>query len=173
MSRKRADRSLRLRRRVGRATFIAPANGLTALAGRYGAAAMESSDGTEADVANPAISVRRGPSSPAQPWRPGRLARICAGVDNKVAHRRRGTAFHLTTPPSVGRPVGLVAPRLPVGSSPSDEGDDHVRGVAVEVLAASVVDRGRPRVGVPGGDLHISEWDAASRAAMMNAALSM
>lgn len=57
-------------------------------------------------------------------------------------------------------PVGLVAPRLPVGSSPSDEGDDDVRGVAVEVLAASVVDRGRPRVGVPGGDLHISEWDA-------------
>ena len=52
-------------------------------------------------------------------------------------------------------PYPNVPPRGGSASAAGDEGDDDVGGVAVEVLAAPVVDGGRARVGVPGGDLHI------------------
>ena len=45
-------------------------------------------------------------------------------------------------------------------SAAGDEGHDDVGGVAVEVLAATVVDRGGSRVGVAGGELHVAERDA-------------
>lgn len=44
-----------------------------------------------------------------------------------------------------------------LGSGAGDEGDDDVGGVAVEVLAAAVVDRGRAWVGVAGGELHVAQ----------------
>ena len=50
--------------------------------------------------------------------------------------------------------VPKVAGRLD-GSAAGDEGDDDVRGVAVEVLATPVVDADRAGVGVTGGDLHV------------------
>jgi hypothetical protein len=49
---------------------------------------------------------------------------------------------------------------LAVVSATGDKGDNHVGGVAVEVLAATVIDRGRARVGVAGGELYVSERDA-------------
>jgi hypothetical protein len=44
-------------------------------------------------------------------------------------------------------------------SASGDEGDDDIGGVTVEVLAPAVIHRGRPRVGVPGGELDVSEGD--------------
>jgi hypothetical protein len=41
-------------------------------------------------------------------------------------------------------------------SAAGDEGDDDVGGVAVEVLAAPVVDGRGPGVGVASGDLDVS-----------------
>ncbi len=40
-----------------------------------------------------------------------------------------------------------------------DKGYDDVGGVAVEVLAAPVVDRGGTRIRMAGGDLHVAKWD--------------
>jgi hypothetical protein len=42
----------------------------------------------------------------------------------------------------------------------SDEGDHDVGGVTIEVLASPVVHGGRSGVGVAGGHLDFSEWDA-------------
>ena len=46
---------------------------------------------------------------------------------------------------------------LAVMSSSGDERDDDVRSVAIEVLAAPVVDRGRARVGMASSDLHVPQ----------------
>src|SRR5919106_1622499 len=46
------------------------------------------------------------------------------------------------------------------GSAAGDEGDDDVRGVAVEVLASPVVDRRSAGIGMTGRDLHVPERDA-------------
>src|SRR5258708_7893633 len=51
----------------------------------------------------------------------------------------------------------VISPGWVAGSAAGDVGDDDVGGVAVEVLAASVVDGGGSRVGVTGGDLDVSE----------------
>jgi len=45
-------------------------------------------------------------------------------------------------------------------SAAGDEGDNDVCGVAVEVLSASIVDRGGARVGVAGGELNVAQGDA-------------
>ena len=42
------------------------------------------------------------------------------------------------------------------GSAAGDEGDDDVRGVAVEVLSTAVIDGGRAGIGVTSGDLHVA-----------------
>jgi hypothetical protein len=47
--------------------------------------------------------------------------------------------------------------RRPTELAAGDEGHDDVGGVPVQVLAAPVVHRGRPGVGVPGGNLDLSE----------------
>ena len=46
------------------------------------------------------------------------------------------------------------------GSGSSDEGHDDVGGVAVEVLASAVVERGGAGVGVAGGELHVTQRHA-------------
>ncbi len=57
-------------------------------------------------------------------------------------------------------PVSSRLRRKAAGSAARYEGDDDVGGVTVEVLSASVVDRRRSRIGVAGGELHVSEGDA-------------
>ena len=55
---------------------------------------------------------------------------------------------------------GLRRQRRRVGSassSASDERNNEIRGVAVEVLAGSVVDGGCAVVGVVGGELHVTQ----------------
>ena len=47
-----------------------------------------------------------------------------------------------------------------VSLTAGDERDDDVGGVAVEVLAASVVDGGGAWVGVTSGDLHVAQRHA-------------
>jgi len=74
--------------------------------------------------------------------------------------------------PTSGSPHGNTVVRIRRRSAFSNEGDDDVGGVAVEVLAAPVVDRGGARTGVTGGDPHVAAGPA-SRAAMMNTARSM
>ncbi len=54
--------------------------------------------------------------------------------------------------------------RRVVALSAGDEGGDDVGGVAVEVLAAVVVDRGGAWVGVAGGDLHVAQRDSGVEA---------
>ena len=51
-------------------------------------------------------------------------------------------------------------PEVPLAATSStagDEGDNHVSRVAVEVLSAAVVDRGRPRIGVASRELDIAQ----------------
>jgi hypothetical protein len=50
--------------------------------------------------------------------------------------------------------------RVGPASAAGDEGDNDVGGVAVEVLAAPVIDGGGSAVGVTGGDLNVSQRDA-------------
>jgi hypothetical protein len=45
-------------------------------------------------------------------------------------------------------------------SASGDERHDDVGSMPVEVLSAPVIDRGRPRIGVSGGDLDITQRDA-------------
>jgi hypothetical protein len=45
--------------------------------------------------------------------------------------------------------------------------------MTVEVLSAPVIDRGRPRIGVPCGDLDITQRDAGVEGRMMKAERSM
>jgi hypothetical protein len=55
----------------------------------------------------------------------------------------------------------LEVPRwVDMGSAAGHEGDDHVGGVAVEVLASPVVDGRGPGVGVTGADLDLAQRDA-------------
>jgi hypothetical protein len=54
------------------------------------------------------------------------------------------------------RGVAEVPLRGGSASAAGDEGDDDVGGVAVEVLAAPVVDGRGPGVGVASGDLDVS-----------------
>jgi hypothetical protein len=69
-----------------------------------------------------------------------------------------------TRPFSAADHNGDDAPEVPrwvgPGSSAGDEGDHDVGGVAVEVLASSVVDGGGSGVCVAGGDLDVSKRDA-------------
>ncbi len=56
--------------------------------------------------------------------------------------------------PMVPNGVGNVHPL-----SARDKPHDDVGGMAVEVLAAPVVDRGGTRIRMAGGDLHVAKWD--------------
>jgi hypothetical protein len=58
-------------------------------------------------------------------------------------------------------------------SAAGDEGDRHVGGVPIEVLASPVVHGGGSGVGVAGGHIDFSERYARVEAAIMNAARSM
>ena len=58
-------------------------------------------------------------------------------------------------------------------SSAGDEGYDDVCGVAVEVLAASVVDRCLPGVGAAGSGINIAQRDSGIECAIVNVARSM
>ena len=51
----------------------------------------------------------------------------------------------------------VTSPARIDASGTGDECDNEVRGVAVEVLASSVIDRGRAGVGVAGGELHVTQ----------------
>jgi hypothetical protein len=44
--------------------------------------------------------------------------------------------------------------------APGDESNDDIGRMTVEVLPAPVVDRGRPRIGVPRRELDITERDS-------------
>jgi hypothetical protein len=46
-------------------------------------------------------------------------------------------------------------------STAGDKSNDNVGGVAVEVLAAAVVDRGGARVCVTSCELDVAQWDAS------------
>ena len=65
---------------------------------------------------------------------------------------------HRSIAASVGSPPSSESNRCEC-SAAGDECDDDLGGVAIEVLAASVVDRGGARVGVASGDLHVTQRD--------------
>ena len=67
-------------------------------------------------------------------------------------HGIRKAAAHFS---DAARACTVDRPRS-AGSGSSDEGDNDIGGVPVEVLASAVVDRGRAGVGVAGGELDVT-----------------
>jgi hypothetical protein len=56
--------------------------------------------------------------------------------------------------------IRRTAPSSDAGSSSRDEGDHNVCGVSIEVLASTVVDRGRAGIRVARSELHVSQRHA-------------
>ena len=81
-------------------------------------------------------------------------------IDGSGGAARGQRASHDTRRRFEGCHIPNVPPRGGSASAAGDEGDDDVGGVAVEVLAAPVVDRGGAGVGVAGGDLDVSQRHA-------------